>query len=56
MTNVADEFVQLWGQGPVNSIHAQEIGWQSGLRSCIMPGLPAHLVHEFNAGTVERCV
>ena len=27
-------------------IQAQEIGWQSGVRSCIMPGLPMHLVKE----------
>ena len=23
-------------------------GWQSGTRSCIMPGLPTHLVQEIN--------
>ena len=27
-------------------------GWQSGVRSCIMPGLPANLVQELNVGTV----
>ena len=26
---------------------------ESGVRSCIMPGLPRHLVHGLNAGTVE---
>ena len=25
---------------------------QSGVRSCIMPGLPTHLVQELNVGTV----
>ena len=32
--------------------HNQETGWQSGVQSRIMPGLPAHLVQELNAGTV----
>ena len=41
--------VQLWGHP---CIHAQETGWQSGARSCIMPGLPTHLVQELNVGTV----
>ena len=34
-------------------IHAQETGWQSGVRSCIMPGMPTHLVQELNVGTVH---
>ena len=25
--------------------------WQSGVRSCIMPEVPTHLVQESNAGT-----
>ena len=32
--------------------YAQETKWQSGLRSCIMPPLPTHLVQELNVGTV----
>ena len=34
-------------------IHAQETGWQSGVRSCIMSGLPRHLVQESNVDTVR---
>ena len=26
--------------------------WRSGVRSCIVPGLPTHLVQELNVGTV----
>ena len=33
-------------------IHAEETEWQSRVRSCIMPGLPTHLVQELNVGTV----
>ena len=33
-------------------INTQENGLQSGVRSCIIPGLPAHLVQELNVGTV----
>ena len=33
-------------------IHTQEKGWQSGVRSCIMPRLPTHLVQELNVGIV----
>ena len=33
-------------------IHAQTTGWQSGMRSCILPDLPTHLVQELNVGTV----
>ena len=29
-----------------------ETGWRSGLRFCIMPGLPMYLVHELNV-TIE---
>ena len=32
--------------------HAQKTGWRSGERSCIMPGLPTHLVQELNVGIV----
>ena len=38
--------------GTCGPIHAQD-GWRSGVRSCIMPGLPTHIVHELNAGTVR---
>ena len=31
---------------------AQETGWQSGVRSSIMPGLPRHLVQELNISNV----
>ena len=31
---------------------ANPIFRQSGVRSCIMPGLPTHLVQELNVGTV----
>ena len=30
-------------------IHAQETGWQSGVRSYNMPGLPTHSMQELNA-------
>ena len=47
MTQVAWEcYIQLWSDP---WIHAQEIGWQSGVRSCIMSG---HLMQELNADTV----
>ena len=29
-------------------IQAQVTSWQSGVRSCNMPGMPAHLVQELN--------
>ena len=32
----------------------QETGWKSGLRPCIMPGLPTHFVQGSNVGTVSR--
>ena len=31
-------------------------GWHSGMRSCIMPGLPTDSVQELNVGTVCMCV
>ena len=30
----------------------RKLGLQSGVRLCIMPGLPKHLVQELNVGTV----
>ena len=33
-------------------IHASMPGWQPGVRLCIMPWLPAHLVQELNVSTV----
>ena len=38
--------------GTCGRISALETGWQSGMWSCIMPGLPTHLVQELNVGTV----
>ena len=38
--------------GTLDRIHAQDTGWQSGVRSCIMSRLPRHLVQKLNAGTV----
>ena len=42
-------YVQFWGNP---CIHAYKTGCQLGIRSCIMPGLPKHLVQELNVGTV----
>ena len=36
----------------IEVIHAQETRWQSGVRSCIMTGLPRHLLQEWNVGIV----
>ena len=33
-------------------IHAKENVWQSGVRSCIMPRLPAYVVQELNVDIV----
>ena len=33
-------------------IDVQETGWQSGAQSCLMSGLPKHLVQGINVGTV----
>ena len=41
----------VWS-GNCGRIHAKENAWQSGERSCIMPGLPNHLVQELNASIV----
>ena len=35
-------------------VDAEETGWQSGMRSCTMPGLPTYLVGALTAGTVGR--
>ena len=43
-------YVQFRGH---SCIHVQETRWQSGVRSCIIIGLPAHLVKLLNIGTVE---
>ena len=32
--------------------HAKGTGWQWGVQSCIMTGLPTYLVQELNVGTV----
>ena len=32
---------------------AQDTWWQSGVQSCIMAGLPTHLVQELNIGTIR---
>ena len=42
-------YFQFWGYPWV---YAQDTGWQSGVRSCIMPRLPTHLVQELYIGTV----
>ena len=35
--------------GTFGHIHAKETGWESGMQSCIMPGLPMHVVKEIMA-------
>ena len=36
------------------SMHlCQETRWRPGMRSCIIPGLPTHVVQELNVGTVR---
>ena len=35
------------------SLLIKEISWQSGVRSCIMTGLPGHLVQELNVSTLH---
>ena len=54
MTHAADESMRrsVVRLGICGRIHIQETGWQSGMRSCIMPGLSTHLVQELNADTV----
>ena len=41
---------KLWGH---LYIYAQETWWQYGVRSCIMYGLPTHLVQELNVSTED---
>ena len=38
------------------SMHRKQTGWQWGVRSCIMPGLPTHLVQELHVATVYLLV
>ena len=54
MTQVAckSKLLSVVRSGACSRIHAQETGWQSGVRSCIMPRLPMHLVQELNTCTV----
>ena len=52
MTRVAGELKQRVRSGTCGRVHAQKTGLQLGVRSCIMPGLPTHLVQELNDGTV----
>ena len=52
MTHVACQsklHVHLWAQ---KCTHGHGTGWESGVRSCLMPGLPTHLVQDLNIGTV----
>ena len=51
MTHAACES-KLRSVGGHSCIYAQETEWQSGMWSCILPGLPTHLVQELNVGTV----
>ena len=46
----SENYVQLRGHP---CIHAKETGLQSGVRSCIKPRLPTHLVQELNVNTVD---
>ena len=49
MTHVACEKLRPYVRsGTCGCIHDQETSWQSGVRSCIMPGLPTHLVQELH--------
>ena len=40
----------------IQCIRAQETGWQSGVRSCIMPGIQRYLVQELSIGTEDISV
>ena len=44
-------YVQLWGHP---RIYALQTGWQSGVRSCIMPRMATHLVQVLNVGSLQR--
>ena len=47
-TKLANQsYGQFWGH---SCSYALETGWQSGMRSCIMSGLPTHLGFELNVG------
>ena len=35
-----------------SSMHSCQGNWVSAVQSCIMPGMPTHLVQELNVGTV----
>ena len=37
-------------------IHAQETGWQFGVRSCIMPGLPENFMQLLNVHRTQSTV
>ena len=52
MTHVASE-LKLRSIERLFMHPCQETGWQFGVWSCIMPGLPRYLVQELNAGTVH---
>ena len=46
-------YIQLWGQsGTCGCIPAHGIAWQLGMRSCITPWQPIHLVQESTVSTV----
>ena len=56
MTHVScDKKLRSFVRSSVHPI-AQEIGGQSGMWLCIMPGLPMHLKQELNVGTIESRV
>ena len=54
MTNVASEsnLCSVLMAGTCGGLHAQKTGWQSGMHSSSMHGLPMHLMQALNAGTV----
>ena len=57
MTHVFESKLRSVLRSGTYHIHAQENGWQSGVRSCIMRGVSTHLLQEINAGTVfSTCV
>ena len=48
--SVYQSYFHFWGHLCLDD---QETGGQSGVWSCIMPGMPMHLVQELNVGTVS---
>ena len=54
MTNIACEskLYYVVSSGTCGRIHTHINEWQSGMRLCIMPKLPVHVVQELNVGTV----